>query len=34
VKTATLKKDLDFGLLVLRRAKYIEESLDELPEFP
>lgn len=34
IRPATLKKDLDFVRLVLRHAKSIEKTLDELPEFP
>ncbi len=34
VKSATLKKDMDFVRLVLRHGKNIEKCLDELPEFP
>ena len=34
VRPATLKKDLDFVRLVLRHAKFIKKTIDELPEFP
>jgi hypothetical protein len=34
VRSATLKKDMDFVRLVLRHAKSIEKVLSELPEFP
>lgn len=34
VKSATLKKDLEFVRLVLRYAKSIEKCLSDVPEFP
>lgn len=34
VRPATLKKDMDFIRLVLRHAKSIEKTLDEMPDFP